>query len=190
VQLTEVRDQNDILMIGGIGIFLPCAQDEAEVCVADDTETAAEQSQLTMTMKRKLEQTFETTQADEGKNERSKEWLNDFSQQAENTIELELTAEEEAEVEEEDEHSEEWLSIFSQEAEKNTTWDVAEEEEEEAGNIFFTDLWDQIEALEERVKVQGVHIQQVKLEIDEGGMGDHGDLLMCQKFLQLRRLQK
>jgi hypothetical protein len=40
------------------------------------------------------------------------------------------------------------------------------------------------------VKVQGMHIQQVKLEIDEGGMGDHGDLLMCQKFLQLRRLQK
>jgi hypothetical protein len=34
-----------------------------------------------------------------------------------------------------------------------------------------------------------VHIQQVKLEMDEGGMGDHGDLPMCQKFLQLRRLQ-
>jgi hypothetical protein len=37
--------------------------------------------------------------------------------------------------------------------------------------------------------VQSVHIQQVKLETDEGGMGDHDDLLMCQKKLQLRRLQ-
>jgi hypothetical protein len=39
--------------------------------------------------------------------------------------------------------------------------------------------------------VQGVHIQQVKLETNEGGMGDHGDLLMSQKkILQLRRLHK
>jgi hypothetical protein len=40
------------------------------------------------------------------------------------------------------------------------------------------------------VKVQGLHIQQVKLEAEEGGMGDHGDLLMCQKNLQLRRLHE
>jgi hypothetical protein len=65
VQLTEVKDQDDILMIGGIGIFLPCAQEEAEICVADGA--TAEQSQLTMTVKRKLEQTFETAQADEGR---------------------------------------------------------------------------------------------------------------------------
>jgi hypothetical protein len=31
VQLTEEEDQDDILMIGGIGIFLPCAQEEAEI---------------------------------------------------------------------------------------------------------------------------------------------------------------
>jgi hypothetical protein len=30
----------------------------------------------------------------------------------------------------------------------------------------------------------------VKLETDEGGMGDHDDLLMCQKNLQLRRLHE
>jgi hypothetical protein len=30
----------------------------------------------------------------------------------------------------------------------------------------------------------------VKLETDEGGMGYHDDLLMCQKFLQLRRLHE
>jgi hypothetical protein len=39
--------------------------------------------------------------------------------------------------------------------------------------------------------VQGVHIQQVRLEVDkEEGMGDHSDLPMCRKFLQLRRLHE
>jgi lipase chaperone LimK len=47
-----------------------------------------------------------------------------------------------------------------------------------------------IEALEERVKVQGMHIQQVKLEMMKEGMGDHDDLPNGQKFLQLRRLQQ
>jgi DNA topoisomerase VI subunit B len=58
VQLTEEEDQDDILMIGGISIFLPFAQEEAENCVADDTTTTEEQSQLMMTVKRKLEQTL------------------------------------------------------------------------------------------------------------------------------------
>ena len=87
------------------------------------------------------------------------------------------------EAEEEDEHSEEWLDIFSQETEKTATWEVVEAEEEEAGSICFADLWDQIEALEERIKVQGMHIQQVKLEMDEGGVGDCDDLPNGQKFL-------
>ena len=38
------------------------------------------------------------------------------------------------------------------------------EEEEEANNISLADLYEQIEALERRVIVQGMHIQQVKLE--------------------------
>jgi hypothetical protein len=80
--------------------------------------------------------------------------------------------------------------IFSHEAEKTATGEVAEAEEEEADNICFADLWDQIEALEERIKVQGMHIQQVKLEMDEEGMGDHDDLPNGQIFLQLRRLQQ
>jgi hypothetical protein len=54
----------------------------------------------------------------------------------------------------------------------------------------FVDLWEQIEALEERVKVQSMHIQQVKLETDEEGMGDFSDLPMCRKFLRLRRLRE
>jgi hypothetical protein len=58
------------------------------------------------------------------------------------------------------------------------------------GDIPFANLWDQIEALGERVKVQGGHIQQVKLEVDKKGVGDHSDLRNGQKFLQLGRLQK
>jgi hypothetical protein len=103
---------------------------------------------------------------------------------------LELTAEEEAEAEEESEHSEDWLNAFSDEVEKTATWEVAEAEEEGADKICFADLWQQMEALEERVRVQGRHIQQVKLETEEGGMGDHGDLPMWPKFLQLRRLHE
>jgi hypothetical protein len=75
VQLTkEEEDQDDILMIGGIGVFLPCAQEEAEICVADGA--TAEQSQLTMTVKEELEQTLEAAQAEEEENEHSEEWLN------------------------------------------------------------------------------------------------------------------
>jgi hypothetical protein len=51
------EDQDGILMIGGIGIFLPFAQEEAENCIAD-AATAEEQSQLMMTVEEEeLEQT-------------------------------------------------------------------------------------------------------------------------------------
>jgi hypothetical protein len=53
VQLTEEKDQDDLLMIGGIGIFLPCAQEEEKMGVADGATT--EQSQLTMTVREELE---------------------------------------------------------------------------------------------------------------------------------------
>jgi hypothetical protein len=64
VQLTEEEeDQNDILMIGGIQVFLPFSQEEVEICVAYGTSTVGEQSvvtvkrklELMMTIKRKLE---------------------------------------------------------------------------------------------------------------------------------------
>jgi hypothetical protein len=38
--------------------------------------------------------------------------------------------------------------------------------------------------------VQGTHIQQVKLEMNKEGVGDHDDLPNGQNFLQLRRLQQ
>jgi hypothetical protein len=62
------------------------------------------------------------------------------------------------------------------------------EEEEEADIISLADLYEKIEALERRVIVQGMHIQQVKLEVYEEGMRDHSDLPNCRKFLQLERL--
>jgi hypothetical protein len=39
VQLTEVKDQDDLLMIGGIGMFLPCAQEEEKIHVVDGATT-------------------------------------------------------------------------------------------------------------------------------------------------------
>jgi hypothetical protein len=132
-----------------------------------------------------LEQNLEAAQADEEENEHSKEWLNIFIHKAKESVALKLTTEEGKESE----HSEEWLNIFSQEDEKTATGEFPAEKEE-ADSICFADLWEQIESLEERVKLQGVHIQQVKLETDEEGMGDPENLPMCQKFLQLRRLHE
>jgi len=47
---------------------------------------------------------------------------------------------------------------------------LAAAKEEEADNIGFFDLCKEIEALERRVIMQRLHIQQVKLEADEGKM--------------------
>jgi hypothetical protein len=156
MQLTEEEDLRNLLMIGGIQIFLPHSPEEAKVCVADEA-TTTEVGQLAETV-------------------RKKNWSRYL---------------EAAQAEEEDEHSEEWLNIFSQETEKTAALELAEvEEEEEVDNISLADLYEQIEALERRVIVQGMHIQQVKLEADEEGMGDHSDLPNCRKFLQLERLHE
>jgi hypothetical protein len=120
-------------------------------------------------------------------NENFEECLNDFIQEDERAAALKLTAEE---AEKEEEHSEEWLSIFNHEVENNATEEVAETENEDTDNICLAELWEQIEALEDRVKVQGMHIQQVRLETDEEGVGDHDDLPNGPKFLQLWRLQQ
>jgi hypothetical protein len=95
VQLTEDEYQNDILMIGGISIFLPFAPEEAENYIAD---AAISEEHSTVTVKQKLEQMVGTSQEDQ-ENERSEERLNDFSQEAEEVVALELTAEEDAEEE-------------------------------------------------------------------------------------------
>jgi coenzyme F420-reducing hydrogenase beta subunit len=80
VQLTKEEDLRDLLMIGGIQVFLPLAQEEAEICVAD-AATTEEQSVVTI-RERRLEQIFEAAQEEEEKeNEHSEEWLNIFSQE-------------------------------------------------------------------------------------------------------------
>jgi hypothetical protein len=95
VQLTGEEDQDDLLMIGGIGIFLPCAQEEAENCVAVDKRKL----ELTMTVRKEdeLEQTLGAAQAEEGKeSEHSEECLSIFSQGAEKqeAVALKLAAKE------------------------------------------------------------------------------------------------
>jgi hypothetical protein len=57
VQLTKEEDLRDLLMIGGIGVFLPLSLEEAEVCIAD-AATAEEQSAVTI-RKEELEKTLE-----------------------------------------------------------------------------------------------------------------------------------
>jgi hypothetical protein len=67
-----------------------------------------------------------------------------------------------------EEHSEELLKIFSQEVEQEMTAALELAAEEEADNMDFVDLYEELEALERRVMVQILHIQQVKLETDGG----------------------
>jgi hypothetical protein len=64
MQLTEEEDQNDILMIGGISIFLPFAQRRQKI-VLQMVQTTEEQSQLMMTVKEeRIGADFETAQAE------------------------------------------------------------------------------------------------------------------------------
>jgi hypothetical protein len=56
--------------------------------------------------------------------------------------------------------------IFSQEAEQEMTAALKPTEEEEADNMDFVDLCEELESLERRVIVQSQHIQQIRLETD------------------------
>jgi hypothetical protein len=85
--IIQEEDQRNILMIGGIGIFLPHSPVEAEICVAYEA-TTIEERQPAMTIKEELEQVLEVAQAEE-EDEHFEEWLNNFSQEAEKTIEEE-----------------------------------------------------------------------------------------------------
>jgi hypothetical protein len=54
-ELTEEEDLRSLLMIGGIQIFLPFAQEEAEICVADVEAATTEVGQLAETVREELE---------------------------------------------------------------------------------------------------------------------------------------
>jgi hypothetical protein len=118
----------NLLMIGGIEIFLPLAQRRQKSVL--QMQQQQKNSQLRLSGKRSWSRYLKLPKQ-KRENEHSEEWLNAFSQEAEEAVALKLTAEE---AEEDDEHSEEWLNIFSQETEKTATWEFAEEEEE-ADNI-------------------------------------------------------
>jgi hypothetical protein len=120
MQLTKEEEHQDgILMIGGIEVFLPFAQEEVDFFFVE------EQSQLEMTFKRRMEKVFETAQANERKEkECSEEHLNNFSQGAERAATVELSTKEKGG---ENEHSD----ISSTEAEETATWEFAAEVEEE-----------------------------------------------------------
>jgi hypothetical protein len=89
---TQEEDRRNLLMVGGIQIFLPGSPVEVRICVADEGATTGE-GQPDVTVKGEVEQMLETAQEEE--NEHSKEWLNSFSQGAEETAALKLTAEKE-----------------------------------------------------------------------------------------------
>jgi hypothetical protein len=71
-------------------------------------------------------------------------------------------------VREEEDNSEGWLKIFSQEDEQEMTAALETASEEEADSINFVDLCEELEALERRVIVQSMHIQNARLETGEG----------------------
>jgi hypothetical protein len=107
-------DLRSLIMIRGIEIFLPLAQEEVEICVVDETKIGG---QLAETVTEGLEQISKAAQAGE-ENDHFEEWLNIFSQEAKEAVALKLTTEK---AREDDEHLEECLSIFIQGTEKTAT---------------------------------------------------------------------
>jgi hypothetical protein len=93
VQLKKEEDLRDLLMIGGIKIFIPFTEEEAKVCVANDAAAVEEQSTVTI-REEELEQISEDAQEGDEENGHSKECLNAFSQEAEEAVALKLKAEE------------------------------------------------------------------------------------------------
>jgi hypothetical protein len=186
MQLTEEAELMSLLMIGGIEVFLPLAQEEAEICVAG-AATTEEQSTATV-REEGLEQISEAAQ--EGReNEHSEEWLNDFGQGAEKkeAIALKLAAKEAKEQagrfitpwEMELEMLEDWLNnpepareLAEVELSKKVTeWKFSQEETAE---MKFAAEW-QLEATDED---------------EEESMGDHSDLPKCKNFLLSGRLHE
>jgi hypothetical protein len=60
------------------------------------------------------------------------------------------------------------LKIFSQEAEQEMIAALEPATEEEADNMDFVDLYEELEALERRVILQSQHIQQIRFETSGG----------------------
>jgi hypothetical protein len=83
------------------------------------------------------------------------------------------------------------LKIFSQEAETEMTAALEPAAEEEADNMDFVDLYEELEALERRVMVQSLHIQQAKLEEGRGAYQPQEELeeVIIMPAQEMRRRQ-
>jgi hypothetical protein len=68
------------------------------------------------------------------------------------------------------------LKIFNPRAEHEITTTLEPATEEEANNIDFADLYEELEAQERKINMQSRHIQQAKLEIG-GGVYHPGEQL-------------
>jgi hypothetical protein len=171
------------MMIGGIEVFLPSAQEEAEKCVADDAATEIEE-QSVVTVQGELEQMAKTAQAEmKEENERSEEQLNSFSQRAESAVALELTAEEAKE------QAGRFITPWEMELEMLEDWLNNPEPARELAEIELSEkVAEQKVSQEETAELKSAAEWQLEATDEEEGMGDHGDLPMCQKILQLGRL--
>jgi hypothetical protein len=67
-----------------------------------------------------------------------------------------------------EEHSAELLKNFSPGAEQEMTATLEPATEEEAYNIDFVELYEELESLERRINMKSRHIQQTKLETGGG----------------------
>jgi hypothetical protein len=119
-----------------------------------------------MTVKQELEQMVKISQ----ENENSKERLNEFSQESEEVVALELTVEEEAEGE--SEHSEECLNIFNRGAEKQevVALKLAAKEVKEGKDRIITPWEMELEMLEDWLNNQEPARELEKLELSEKKM--------------------
>jgi hypothetical protein len=106
------KDQRNLLIIGGIEIFLPLSPVEMRFCVADATTTKRQLAVTVMMM----EQISEAAQAEE--KEHLEEWLKIFNQEAEGetAAALKLT------VREEEEHADKILTPWEKELEMLEDW--------------------------------------------------------------------
>jgi hypothetical protein len=168
--LTE-EDQKYILIIGGIEVFLPHGPVEARACVADAT---VEEGQPTVTViEEEEEQTlmFAPTEKEENSDELLTQWeqeLDMLEDWLKNPEPVDDCHEETVMQIAGEENSTELLKNFSPGVEQEMTAALEPAAEEEANNIDFVELYEELEFQERRINMQSRHTQQDKLETGGG----------------------
>jgi hypothetical protein len=185
-ELTEEENLRDLLMIGGIQVFLPFAQEEAEICVVDVEAATTEEGQPAETVKEELKQTLGAAQ-EEKENEHSEEWLNAFSQEAEEAAALKLAAEEA------EEQADKLITPWEMELQMLEDWLNNPEPAGELAEVELSEkMTEQQVSQEETAELKSAAEWTLSAteEDEEDGMGDHSDLPNCRKNLQPRRLHE